>query len=306
MPSISSLQGLFSRDPETLRRLGGAAGSFFVDLLIAAAIMAVTIWASGFLSRAVQRGIPRLSRHHPMDSTLPLFIGSVVRYAVFIIGLIAAVQQLGVQTTSIIAVLGAASLAIGLALQGALSNVAAGVMLLILRPYRVGDNVEIMGKTGKVQALTLFTTELTSPDGLKMMLPNGKILGELIINFSARGHRRYEVSFGIDYADDAERACALLIECAKEDRKTLAHPPPWAKVTALNDSSVRIALQAWVKASDYQDAGPDMVLRVKRRLAEEGFRFPYPHQVGVPFEAAHPRAAAALEERLGRTGRLDA
>lgn len=306
MPSLTSWQGLLSRDPETLRRLSGAAGSFFVDLLIAAVILAITVWASGFLSRAVQRGIPRLSRHHhPIDSTLPVFIGSVVRYAVFIIGLIAAVQQLGVQTTSIIAVLGAASLAIGLALQGALSNVAAGVMLLILRPYRVGDNVEITGRQGKVRALTLFTTELTSPDGLKMMLPNGKVLGELIINYSARGQRRYELSFGIDYADDAERACALLLDCARQDERTLKDPPPWAKVTALNDSSVRVTLQGWVRAADFRDAGPDMVLQVKKRLENEGFRFPYPHQVGVPFEAAHPRQAARLK-REDSSGRLDA
>src|SRR4051794_34212462 len=167
MPTMSDIQHLLANDPETIRRLTGAAGSLFLNLFVAGVILAVTFWLSGLVSRSVQRGIPRMSRRHPVDSALPLFISSVVRYAIIIIGLIAAVQRLGVQATSIIAVLGAASLAIGLALQGALSNVAAGVMLLILRPYRVGDNVEISGREGKVRALTLFTTELTSYDGLK-------------------------------------------------------------------------------------------------------------------------------------------
>lgn len=293
MPDLDDLSALLSRDPETLRRLSGAAGSFFVDLFIAGMILAGTIWASGFLSRMVQRGIPRISHHHPVDSTLPLFIGSVVRYGVFIIGLIAVFQQLGVQTTSIIAVLGAASLAIGLALQGALSNVAAGVMLLILRPYRVGDNVEINGRTGAVRALTLFTTELTSYDGLKMVLPNGKVLGELIINYSARGRRRYEIVVGVDYDDDLDRALELLVECAQSDERVLEEPAPWAKVTKLGDFAVELTLRAWVRSEDYVNAWPDMTKRIKQRLEAEGFSFPYPHTVGVPYEIAHPKRVAS-------------
>ena len=300
MPSFTDFQHLLDRDPETLRRLGAATGSFFVDLLIASAILLVTFWASGALSRAVQQAIPKMARHNPIDSTLPVFVGSVVRYGIFVIGLIAAVQQLGVQTTSIIAVLGAASLAIGLALQGALSNVAAGVMLLILRPYRVGENVEINGHQGTVRALTLFTTELTSYDGLKLVLPNGKILGELIINFTAHGRRRYEISFGIDYADDLDRALELLVECALEDERVMHQPKPWAKVTELADSSVTVTLRAWVKPEDYVSARPDMIKRVKQRLDREGFSFPYPHQVNIPFEVAHPKQAAELGRGLTR------
>ncbi|HET9160729.1 MAG TPA: mechanosensitive ion channel domain-containing protein, partial [Caulobacteraceae bacterium] len=261
-----------------------------------AVILAATLWISALISRSVQRGIPRINHQHPIDSTLPVFIASVVRYAIIIVGLIAAVQQLGVQTTSIIAVLGAASLAIGLALQGALSNVAAGVMLLILRPYRVGDNVEISGREGKVRALTLFTTELTSYDGLKMMLPNGKILGELIVNFSARGLRRYEITVGVDYQDDLDKGLQLLVALAKDDPRVVDEPLPWAKVTNLGDNAVSLTLRAWVKASDYVDARPDMIKNIKQRFEAEGFSFPYPHQVGVPFEAAHPEQAAKLRQ----------
>jgi small conductance mechanosensitive channel len=297
MPTMSDLQNLLARDPETIRRLSGAAGSFFVDVFIAAFILAVTFWLSGLISRSVQRGIPRMSQHHhPIDSTLPLFIGSVVRYGIIIIGVIAAVGQLGVKTTSIIAVLGAASLAIGLALQGALSNVAAGVMLLILRPYRVGDNVEISGRQGKVRALTLFTTELTSFDGLKMMLPNSKILGELIVNFSARGMRRYEFSVGVDYDDDLDRGIALLLACVRDDPRSLAEPAPWANVTALGDNAVILTLRVWVKTADFGNAQSDMMKTIKQRFEAEGFSFPYPHQVAVPFEAAHPEKAAQLRQ----------
>jgi small conductance mechanosensitive channel len=170
-------------------------------------------------------------------------------------------------------------------------------MLLILRPYRVGDQVEIMGRTGRVHALTLFTTELTSYEGLKLILPNGKILVELIVNFSARGRRRFEVTFGIDYQDDLDRALAVLVDCAKEDARIMADPAPWAKVTALGDNAVTVTLRAWVKPNDYVDAMPDMIKRVKERFDREGFAFPYPHQVAVPFEAAHPEQAA----KLGRT-----
>jgi small conductance mechanosensitive channel len=296
MPTMPDFQHLLTHDPETIRRLGGAAASLAVNVFVAAIILAATFWLSGLISRSVQRGIPRMNRHHPVDSTLPLFISSVVRYGIIIVGLVAAVQRLGVQATSIIAVLGAASLAIGLALQGALSNVAAGVMLLILRPYRVGDNVEISGREGKVRALTLFTTELTSYDGLKMVLPNGKILGELIVNFSARGLRRYEITVGVDYQDDLDKGLALLIACAQEDPRVMAKPPPWAKVTNLGDNAVSLTLRAWVKATDYVDARPDMIKTIKQRFEADGFSFPYPHQVGVPFEAAHPKQAARLPQ----------
>ena len=147
MPSLTEeLTTRFDNDPEATSRLIAMGGELAVKLVLAIVILAVTAWLSGFLSKVIRNAIGRYSQHHSGDTTLSSFVGSVVRYGVWIIGLIAVFQQVGVQTTSILTVLGAASLAIGLALQGALSNVAAGVMLLILRPYRVGDTVELNGR----------------------------------------------------------------------------------------------------------------------------------------------------------------
>ncbi len=196
----------------------------------------------------VRRAIDRLPSKNANDTTLQSFAGSMAqRWGVMIVGLIAVMQQLGVQTTSILAVLGAASLAIGLALQGALSNVAAGVMILILRPYRVGDVVEINGRTGTVKSLDLFGTFLSDADNLDIFVPNSKVFGEVIINYSTPGSRRMELNFRVDYADDLDQALGVLLACAK--RPISASWPsrlPDAKVVlALADSAVIVTLHAW-------------------------------------------------------------
>ncbi len=196
------------------------------------------------------------------------------------------------QTTSILTVLGAASLAVGLALQGALSNVAAGVMLLILRPYRVGDTVELGGRDGKVRKLDLFTTELLAFDGLSLVVPNSKVLGDMIINYTTSGRRRMELHFGIDYEDDVDLALETLLRCAAEDERVLKDPAPWAKVTALNDSTVQVTLRAWASAAVFVDTKFDMVRRVKLAFdGIAGLSFPYPHQVALT------RGEARGEER---------
>jgi small conductance mechanosensitive channel len=197
-------------------------------------------------------------------------------------------QQLGVQTTSILALLGAGSLAIGLAMQGSLSNVAAGVMLLVLRPYRIGDVVEINGRIGTVKRLDLFQTELTDPDNLAIFMPNGKVFGEMIVNYSKPATRRMELHFNIDYQDDMDVATALLVDCAKADPRVLAEPAPAAMVTALEASSVRVTLQAWAPTPVYWDVRFGVIKRVKRTLEAHGLSFPYPHQVAV--EKAKPAA----------------
>jgi small conductance mechanosensitive channel len=190
-------------------------------------------------------------------------------------------QQLGVQATSILAVLGAASLAIGLALQGALSNVAAGVMILILRPYRVGDVVEINGHGGTVRSLDLFGTWLSDADNLDIFVPNSKVFGEVIINYSTPGNRRMELNFRIDYADNLDDALGVLLACAKADERILTTPAPDAKVTALGESAVTLTLHAWAPLKDYWDARFDMIKRVKEGLDAAGLSIPYPHQVTV-------------------------
>lgn len=216
-------------------------------------------------------------------------MASLVRWIVIIVGLMAVLEQLGVRATSILAVLGAASLAIGLALQGALSNVAAGVMILILRPYRVGDTVEINGKIGTVRRLDLFMTELSDPDNLDIFMPNGKVFGDTIINYSSPANRRMELHFSVDYNHDFGRATALLLDCARADPRILQRPAPWCKVTALTDSAVTLTLRAWAKLDVYWDARFDLVQRGGEALQAGGLEHPYPHQTAVAKPPKPPR-----------------
>ena len=282
MPNLAEdLTTRFDNDPEATSRLIAIGGELAVKLVLALVILAVTAWLSGFLSKMIRNGMSRYSSHHSGDTTLASFAGSVARYAVWIIGLIAVFGQLGVQTTSILTVLGAASLAIGLALQGALSNVAAGVMLLILRPYRVGDTVELNGRTGKVRKLDLFTTEVDQFDGLLLVIPNAKVLGEMIINYTASGTRRMEINVGIDYEDDIDKALSLLRQIADGEPRVLKTPQPWTKVTGFLDSSVQVTLRCWTKAPELFDTQMDLHKRIKEVFDANGVTFPYPHQVAL-------------------------
>jgi small conductance mechanosensitive channel len=282
-------------DSELLRHAADAAGGLAVNLALAGVILAATLWGARWASHLTAHAIHKAHRARPHDTTLQSFAASLVRYFVIVVGLIGVLQQLGVKATSVIAVLGAASLAIGLALQGALSNVAAGVMILILRPYRIGDRVEINGRQGTVKGLDLFATRLADPDNLSVFVPNAKAFGEIIVNQTAPVSRRIQLDFTIDFGDDADRALELLIACAKADRRVVVRPEPWAKLTAIKDNGVTVTLRAWVSAEDYWDARFDLLKAVRDAFGREGMSFPYPHQVAVetrPFEPVRPQAAA--------------
>jgi small conductance mechanosensitive channel len=285
----SGVHAIVARDPESWRAFIDAASQLAVSLVIAGLILIVTLWASGWAARLTRRALGRVRRTGAPDSTVQGFMSSVVRWVVIIVGLMAVLEQLGVRTTSILAVIGAASIAIGLALQGALSNVAASVMILILRPYRVGDVVEINGKIGTVKRLDLFMTELSDPDNLDIFMPNGKVFGDMIINYSSPANRRMELTFSVDYDHDLDRATALLLECAGADPRILKKPAPWAKVTALAEHSVTVTLRAWTRLDVYWDARFDLVKRAGEALQSGGLKHPYPHQVAV---AKEPKAAA--------------
>jgi len=302
---IETLIARFNNEPEMSRRFIGWAGEAAVNLLVALLILVVTIWLSGFLSRLVKNSFARIRDRAHIDTTLSNFISSLVRYGVLIVGMVAVFGQLGVQTTSILAVLGAASLAIGLALQGALSNVAAGVMLLFLRPYRIGDLVELNGRMGQVRSLDLFVTEMTAPDGLRLTMPNSRVLQEMIINYTASGHRRIELNFGIGYSDDADKALSILLEIAHDDPRVHKDPAPWAKVTELASSSVTVTLRVWTSTGDVLETRPDLIRRVKQTFDREGLSFPYPHQVEIQVQetsvanekAPEPLKAPAREKK---------
>jgi len=278
-----ALQG----DPVMIREVLSAIGAFSVRLLVAGIILLITFWAAKRLAMLAKRAVQKVPHHHhPGDTTLSDFVSGLVKYLVIAIGLVAVLQQLGVQATSVLAVLGAASLAIGLALQGALSNVAAGVMILMLRPYRVGDRVEINGRQGRVTDLDLFNTTVIDYDGLTLVFPNGKVFGELIINVDQARRRRIDLTFGVDYEDDLDLALNLLLECAAAEPRVMKDPAPWARVTGLGDSAVNVTLRCWATPDDWQNAKCDLIKVVKERFDAAGLRFPYPHQVTVEREPA--------------------
>jgi len=295
-PLLDEARRLFSGDPVILRQIAGAAGGFAVNLALAGLILWITIWASGVLSRMTARGIHRAHRGQHPDTTLQTFTASLVRYFVVIIGLVGVLQQLGVRATSVIAVLGAASLAIGLALQGALSNVAAGVMILILRPYRIGDDVRIDNHEGVVKGMDLFSTRLSDPDNLTLFVPNSKAFGEMIVNLTAPAARRVAFDVPIDRADDVERARGLMLEIARADRRVLSRPAePWAHLTSISDSGLVMTLRCYVAPGDYGNALSELMWAVVQRFRAEGISIPYPHQVAVESRPFHPPRALAAQ-----------
>lgn len=277
---LSKIQAL-AADADILHRLAAAAGDFVVRFAVAGLVLILTLWASGWVARFVRRLFDQFERHRTGDQTLRSFTASLARYAVLVVGGVAVLQQLGVQTTSVLAVLGAASLAVGLALQGALSNVAAGVMLLLFRPYRVGDFVEIGGRQGTVKALDLFVTELATVDNVKVVAPNGKVFGELIVNFTHHAERRVDLTFRIDFHDDLAKALETLQRVGAAHPLVLPEPAVLAEAMTLSDSWAEVALRAWVKSEDYGLARSELLVAAKRALAEEGFLVPYPHQVAI-------------------------
>lgn len=289
-----------SGDPVMMRSLAATLGSFSMRLLVAGLILAVTLWLAKRLGGVAERALTRLPHHHqPADSTLATFVSTLVKYLVVAVGLVAVLQQLGVQATSVLAVLGAASLAVGLALQGTLSNVAAGVMILLLRPYRAGDRVELNGRQGTVVGMDLFNTKLLDYDGLTLYMPNGKVFGDLIVNISQSGRRRIDLTFGVDYEDDLDLALDTLLKVAAGDPRVLADPAPWAKVTATADSAVNVTLRCWASTNVWMDTKFDLTKQVKETFDAVGLSIPYPHQVELSREDVRPKSKGPAIENVG-------
>jgi small conductance mechanosensitive channel len=280
----ASLKGAVDGETVAIAKLSDVIGDLAVNITISLLILAVAVWLSGWASKLVRRAIQRIPRINH-DATLADFASSFARYVVVVIGVIAVLRRLGVETTSIITVLGAASLAIGLALQGTLSNVAAGVMVLIFRPYRVGDRVTIAGRVGTVRHFDLFNTELQDNDNLKVVVPNGKAFGDLVTNYTDIHTRRIELVFGIGYDDDIGKAIRVALECARADPRIVADPPPWAKMTEMSDSTLRITLRCWTAPLGYEDAKCDLLRRVKEAYDAAGITFPPPTQLAIDWES---------------------
>ncbi len=284
-------------------KLSDIVGDFAVNIAIALLILTVTLWLATWASRLAKGAIRRISRLRE-DETLQGFVGSLSRYGVIMVGVIAILHRLGFETTSIITVLGAASLAIGLALQGALSNVAAGVMILMFRPYRVGDVVTMAGKLGTVRRLDLFNTELSDPDGLKVVVPNGKGFGDVIVNYTDIPRRRIQLQFGIDYGDSIDQAVEVVLGVARADPCIMDDPAPWCMVTELAASQVTIELRAWTSLADYWTTRYDLLRQVKLAFDAAGITIPYPTQASIA-KAPAPAPAPALAPDHGPAASAD-
>ena len=274
--AVAAGQKAVAVDAAMIAKLTDMAGDFAINLSIALIILVVTVfvskWAAGVTRRALSR--VRGFRHDP---TVLSFAVQVVRVVVLIVGFIAVLQRLGVQTTSIIAVLGAASLAVGLALQGILSNVAAGVLLLVLRPYRVGDVIDIGGVAGSVQRLDPFTTQMSNANNHTIVVPNSKVLGDTILNLSGQKTRRVEINFTVGYGEDLNAARRVLAAVAELHEKVLPDPAPWTGVTGLLDSAVQITLHAWVESGDWWQTQADLMQGGKEALDAADIEIPFPH-----------------------------
>ncbi|MDD9908201.1 MAG: mechanosensitive ion channel [Ahrensia sp.] len=245
------------------------------SVLGAIILIFVGFFLAGIVSRGVRRSLQRL-RH--VDITLASFLSNIVKYAIWILVFVMVLGQFGVQTTSIIAVLGAAGLAIGLALQGTLANIAAGIMLLILRPFRVGEYIDANGITGTVEEIGLFTTELKMVDGLFVMAPNNQLWNSSIVNYSRHPTRRFEIIVGIDYDDSMQEARNILMDMATSDERVLDNPAPQTFVANLGDSSVDVGLRVWTKTSNYLALSWDLTEAAKQRFDENGITIPYPRR----------------------------
>ena len=234
--------------------------------------------AAGLVSSVIRRKVNASAR---IDKTIGNFAASIVKWVILIMVLIAVLGLFGIEATSLVAVLGAATLAIGMALQGTLSDLAAGFMLILFRPYRVGQYVDIGGTAGTVVEINLFLTELVTPDNVQIVIPNGQAWGSVITNYSHHDTRRCDLTFGIDYDDDAGDAMQLMLDLAKADERVFDDPEQWVRVSNLGDSSVDLPARLWCQAGDYWDLKFELTRAVKEAFDSSGISIPYPHSVEI-------------------------
>ncbi|WP_027669373.1 mechanosensitive ion channel family protein [Rheinheimera baltica] len=233
-----------------------------------------------YVGRIVAKGIKRLMEKallsRSVDKAVISFVAGIVYALIMIATVLMALSQIGVQTTSFIAILGAAGLAVGLALQGSLSNFASGILIILFRPFKSGDFIDAGGVSGTVDKIEIFQTIMKTPDNKKVIIPNAQITGSAITNFSAEPTRRVDLLIGISYDSDLRKAKALLEDIVKQDSRILATPAPVIAVAALADSSVNIHLRPWVNAADYWAVYWDTLEKVKLTFDEQGIGIPFP------------------------------
>jgi len=243
-----------------------------LNIIFAVIIFIVGKWLVGVITRLAKK---IMTKAH-MDNILVNFIGSIISSVLLLFVVIAALDQLGVNTTSLIALIGAAGLAIGLALQGSLQNLASGVMLIVFRPFKDGDFIEAGGTMGVVEQIGIFTTQMRTGDNKEVIVPNGQIFGGTITNYSKRETRRVDMVFGIGYGDDIRKAKDIIAGIIAADERILKDPEPLIAVGELADSSVNFNVRPWVKSSDYWGVYFDLNEKIKMAFDDNGISIPFP------------------------------
>ncbi|EPZ7320094.1 small-conductance mechanosensitive channel MscS [Vibrio mimicus] len=250
------------------------------DLLIQYGVNIISailiLFVGNLIVKAVAGSVANILKKKEMDKAVVEFIHGLVRYTLFIIVLIAALSRIGVQTASVVAVIGAAGLAVGLALQGSLSNFAAGVLIVAFRPFKSGDYVEIGGVAGSVDAIQIFQTVLKSPDNKMVVVPNSAVIGSAITNYSRHETRRVDMVIGVSYKSDLQKTKRVLRETLEKDPRILKDPDMTIGVLTLADSSINFVVRPWCKTSDYWAVYFDSMQAIKEALDANGIEIPFP------------------------------
>jgi small conductance mechanosensitive channel len=249
-----------------------------VDFGIKAIVAILIFYVGRMVARIVSSTMRKIMQKQEVDKILETFVSNLVYWLLMTFVIIAAINQLGIQTTSLIAVIGAAGLAVGLALQGSLANFAAGVLIVLFRPYRVGDFVEAAGIAGVIQQVQILTTVMKTGDNKQIIVPNSQIMGSIITNYSINETRRVDLVFGVSYSDDLDKVRAILKELTDADERILKDLECVIKVAELADSSVNFICRPWVKTPDYWAVYWDLTEAVKKRFDQEGISIPFPQQ----------------------------
>ncbi len=262
----------FNLDENLWNQLTELLSSFGISFFIALCILIIGRQAIKIIIKLISSALERSNT----EDTVRIFVTNLLNTLLMIVVFIAAINQLGIQTTSIIAVLGAAGLAIGLALQGSLSNFAAGILIVIYRPYKVGDYIQADNHLGTVDDIQIFSTVLRTPDNKIVVVPNGSIMNGSIVNFSHQKERRIDIVIGCSYDDDIDKVKEVLADVLSKDERILKEPKPRIALSELADSSVNFIVRPWVKNSEYLDVLYSLLEEIKKRFDQEGISIPYP------------------------------
>ncbi len=253
---------------------------FFLTTYGLQVIGAIIILIIGRIIAGIGRNITRkILTKSNSDPAIISFVGSLVYFLILIFTVLAALAKFGIQTASFVAILGAAGFAIGFALQGSLANFAAGVLILVLRPFKVGDVIDAAGVLGGVKEIQLFTTVIATPDNIKIMVPNGKIFGDVIKNITGYDTRRVDMVVGIGYGSDIQKAINVMLGLIKADNRIMTDPEPQIAVSELADSSVNFVVRPWVKKEDYWGVKFDLTRKIKEEFDKNGIEIPFPQMV---------------------------